>query len=78
MVLSYSHGQEEGRRIEALRGLQKIEQRHSSRQVYPLPNIADFTSCIAGSTVFLRLDLQKGYYQIPMASEAIGGKYNFC
>ena len=38
---------------------------------YPLPNIADFTSCIAGSTVFSRLDLQKGYYQIPMASEEV-------
>ena len=38
---------------------------------YPLPNIADFTSPIAGSTVFSRLDLQKGYYQIPMASEDI-------
>ena len=35
---------------------------------YPLPHIADFTSRIAGSTVFSRLDLQKGYYQIPMAS----------
>ena len=38
---------------------------------YPLPNIADFTSRIAGSTVFSRLDLQKGYYQIPMAAEDI-------
>ena len=38
---------------------------------YPLPHIADFTSRIAGSTVFSRLDLQKGYYQIPMASEEV-------
>ena len=38
---------------------------------YPLPNIADFTSRIACSTIFSRLDLQKGYYQIPMASEDI-------
>ena len=29
---------------------------------YPLPNIADFTSRVAGSTVFSKLDLQKGYY----------------
>ena len=28
---------------------------------YPLPHMADFTSGIAGSTVFSRLDLQKGY-----------------
>ena len=37
----------------------------------PLPNIADLTSQIAGSTVFSSLDLQKGYYQIPMASKDI-------
>ena len=38
---------------------------------YPLPNIADFSSRIAGSTVFFKLDLQKGYYQVPMAEEDI-------
>ena len=50
--------------------LQKAEQHHSSDR-YPLPHIADFTAQIAGSTIFSRLDLQKGYYQIPMASEDI-------
>ena len=39
--------------------------------MYPLPNIADFTSRISGSTIFSRLNLQKGYYQIPMTSEDI-------
>ena len=38
---------------------------------YPLPHIADFTSRIAGSTVFSRLNLQKDYYQIPMASKDV-------
>ena len=38
---------------------------------YPLPHIADFTSQIAGSTVFSRLDLQKGYYQIQKASKDV-------
>ena len=38
---------------------------------YSLPQIADFTSRIAGSTVFSRLDLQKGYYQIHMASKNV-------
>ena len=38
---------------------------------YPLPHTADFTSQIAGSTVFSRLDLQKGYNQIPRASEDV-------
>ena len=40
----------------SLLGLQKTEQRHHPGQV-PLPNIADFTSLIAGSTVFSRLVL---------------------
>ena len=38
---------------------------------YHLPNIADFTSRISGCTVFSKLDLQKGYYQVPMASKDI-------
>ena len=36
---------------------------------YPLPNIADSTSRISGFTVFSKLDLQEGYYQVSMASE---------
>ena len=38
---------------------------------YPLTNIPDFTYRILGATVFSKLDLQKGYYQVPMASEDI-------
>ena len=38
---------------------------------YPLPHIADFTSRMAESTVFSRLDLQKGYYQFSMASKDV-------
>ena len=34
---------------------------------YPLPNVADFTSCLKGCTVFTKLDLTKGYYLVPMA-----------
>ena len=34
---------------------------------YLLPNIADFSSQISGFKVFSKLDLQKGYYQVPMA-----------
>ena len=33
----------------------------------PLPNVADFSSCLHGSRVFTKLDLTKGYYQVPMA-----------
>ena len=36
---------------------------------YPLPNIADFSSRVSGSTIFSKLDLQKGYYQVPVAQE---------
>ena len=38
---------------------------------YPLPNIADFTPRISGTTVFSKFDLQIGYYQVPMASKVI-------
>ena len=38
---------------------------------YPLPNISNFTSRISGSTVFSKLDLQKGYYQVPEAPEDV-------
>ena len=33
---------------------------------YPLPNMADITSSLAGATVFSKLDLKKGYHQIPV------------
>ena len=38
---------------------------------YPLPNILDFTSLISGSTVFSKLDLHKGFYQVPMNEDDI-------
>ena len=38
---------------------------------YSLPNISDFTSRILGSTVFSKLDLHKGYYQVPMNKDDI-------
>ena len=38
---------------------------------YPLPNISDVTSFLEGAKVFSKLDLTKGYYQIPMAPEDI-------
>ena len=33
---------------------------------YPLPNIRDFTVNLRGCTVFSKLDLVKGYHQVPM------------
>ena len=38
----------------------------SEEDRYPLPNMADITSSLAGATVFSKLDLKKGYHQIPV------------
>ena len=38
---------------------------------YPLPNISDFISRISTSTVFTKLDLHKGYYQVPINEDDI-------
>jgi Reverse transcriptase (RNA-dependent DNA polymerase) len=38
---------------------------------YPLPNMADLSSRLEGCTVFSKLDLQKGYLQVPVAEEDI-------
>ena len=44
------------------RGLNLI----SEVDCYPLPNMADITSSLAGAKVFSKLDLKKGYHQIPV------------
>ena len=31
-----------------------------------MSDITDFTFCLIGSTVFTKLELTKGYYQVPM------------
>ena len=33
---------------------------------YPLPNIQDITSFLSGARIFSKLDLTKGYYQVPL------------
>jgi len=33
---------------------------------YPIPNMMDFVARAAGCTIFSKIDLKKGYYQIPM------------
>ncbi len=38
---------------------------------YPVPNIQDFTARLHGCSVFSKLDLRKGYYQVPVRAEDI-------
>ena len=38
---------------------------------YPVPNVQDLSSRLAGCTVFSKLDLEKGYYQVPMLPEDV-------
>jgi hypothetical protein len=37
--------------------------------VYPLPNMLDFAAKAAGCTVFSKIELRKGYHQIPVSAE---------
>ncbi len=34
---------------------------------YPLPNMADLAARLDGCTIFSKLDLMKGYLQVPVA-----------
>jgi hypothetical protein len=38
---------------------------------YPLPNLQDLSTFLHGATVFSKIDLEKGYYQIPMSEADI-------
>jgi hypothetical protein len=37
--------------------------------VYPLPNMLDFSDRLSGCTVFSKIDLRKGYWQVPVRME---------
>jgi hypothetical protein len=38
---------------------------------YPMPHLADFSSNLAGCKFFSKIDLVKGYYQVPVAKADI-------
>ena len=39
--------------------------------VYPIPHVHDFAAGLAGCTVFSKVDLVKGYHQIPVRKEDV-------
>ena len=41
------------------------------RDSYPLSHIHDCTACLAGTTIFSKIDLVKGYHQIPVQPEDV-------
>jgi hypothetical protein len=60
-----THGDEEGRTWRPcgdFRCLNLVTEPNT----YPLPNMLDFSARVAGCKVFSKIDLRKGYYQIPM------------
>ena len=38
---------------------------------YPVPHIQDFASQLAGASIFSKIDLVRGYHQIPVAAEYV-------
>ena len=38
---------------------------------YPLPHIQDFNRNLAGSKIFSKIDLMRGYHQIPMSQDSV-------
>jgi hypothetical protein len=41
---------------------------------YPLPNMQDLSNGLHGCTIFSKINLVKGYHQIPVATEDIPKK----
>jgi cleavage and polyadenylation specificity factor subunit 1 len=39
---------------------------------YTCPNIRDLTARLAGCNIFTKLDLRKGYHQVPVREQDIG------
>jgi hypothetical protein len=61
--LSSPHGEEAGWVMAVLRRLPPTQQGHRSRHI---PAAEHFSSRVAGCSIFTKIYLRKGYYQIPM------------
>ena len=44
---------------------------HTQMDRYPVPNIQEFSSQLAGSAIFSRIDLVKAFHQIPVHPDDI-------
>ena len=43
----------------------------TKRDMYPPPHMEDLLAQLAGKKVFSKLDLRKGYYQVPVAPQDV-------
>ena len=43
----------------------------TSGDAYPIPHIQDFTAGLSGCQIFSKIDLVKGYHQVPVRAEDI-------
>ena len=69
MVFTYRFGEEERRGLALLCGLHMIRLNDvTTKDVYLLPRIDDALAKLEGATVFSIMDLQSGYWQVPVAA----------
>jgi hypothetical protein len=70
MGFSFAHGTQKRRIVAALWRLSYLNLVTTPGK-YPLPNIQDLSNVPHGCTIFPKIDLVKGYHQIPVATEDI-------
>ncbi len=65
LVIASAHGEEGGRVVAPCGDFRHLNM-VTVADSYPLPNMLDFTGKAAGCTIFFKIDIRKGYYQIPV------------